>query len=146
MKYEEVYLHAYETISAAKAGLSWINTFASTTAAALTRALTGKHRISVTTIRCLYPWRPTPRAAYTQGSLHPGQVSAYRIGLSVQSNGTSYHLLRIASPYGRCGYLRGHALSLAEGWSGSHGPVIRIWRRHRLKVPFRQPTRRRLWL
>ena len=67
MKYEEVYLHAYETISAAKAGLSWINTFASTTAAALTRALTGKHRISVTTIRCLYPWRPTPRAAYTQG-------------------------------------------------------------------------------
>ena len=34
----------------------------------------------------------------------------------------------------------------AEGWQVNHKHVERIWRREGLKVPQRQPKRRRLWL
>lgn len=55
-------------------------------------------------------------------------------------------ILRIASQYGRYGYRRVHALLLTEGWSVSHGRVMRIWRREGLKEPSRQPKPGRLWL
>ena len=48
--------------------------------------------------------------------------------------------------YGRYGYRRITALLLEEGWKVNHKRVERIWRQEGLKVPKRQPKRRRLWL
>jgi putative transposase len=52
----------------------------------------------------------------------------------------------LAGQYGRYGYRRIHALLEDQGWQVSHGRVMRIWRREGLRVPSRQPKRRRLWL
>lgn len=55
-------------------------------------------------------------------------------------------IVRLASQYGRYGYRRVHALLRSQGWQVCHGRVMRIWRREGLKVPAKQPKRRRLWL
>jgi transposase InsO family protein len=56
------------------------------------------------------------------------------------------HIVRLATQYGRYGYRRVTALLREEGWRVNHKRVERIWRREGLKVPKRQPKRRRLWL
>lgn len=55
-------------------------------------------------------------------------------------------VIRIASQYGRYGYRRVTALLNDEGWSVSHSRIERIWKQEGLKVPQKQPKRRRLWL
>ena len=55
-------------------------------------------------------------------------------------------IIRLAGQYGRYGYRRVHAMLQSQGWSVSHGRVLRIWRREGLRVPRRQPRRGRLWL
>ncbi len=55
-------------------------------------------------------------------------------------------IIRLASQYGRYGYRRITALLHIEGWHVNHKRVERIWRREGLKVPVKQPKRRRLWL
>ena len=55
-------------------------------------------------------------------------------------------IVRLACEYGRYGYRRVTALLRREGWHINHKRVERIWRREGLKVPKRQPRRRRLWL
>jgi putative transposase len=55
-------------------------------------------------------------------------------------------ILELASDYGRYGYRRVTALLRGEGWAVNHKRVERIWRQEGLKVPKRQPKRRRLWL
>jgi len=55
-------------------------------------------------------------------------------------------IVRLAGQYGRYGYRRIHALLRNCGWEVSHGRVLRIWQRESLKVPKKQPKRRRLWL
>lgn len=52
----------------------------------------------------------------------------------------------MASEYGRYGYRWITALQRAEGWWVNHKRVERIWRQEGLKVPAKQPKRRRLWL
>ncbi len=52
----------------------------------------------------------------------------------------------MATQYGRYGYLRVHALLCERGWIVNHKRVERLWRREGLKVPKKQPKRRRLWL
>jgi putative transposase len=52
----------------------------------------------------------------------------------------------MASEYGRYGYRRITALLRSEGWWVNHKRVERIWRQEGLKVPSKQPKRRRLWL
>jgi transposase InsO family protein len=52
----------------------------------------------------------------------------------------------MASEYGRYGYRRITALLRAEGWWVNHKRVEQIWRQEGLKVPAKQPKRRRLWL
>ena len=52
----------------------------------------------------------------------------------------------LASQYGRYGYRRITAMLKNEGWKVNHKRVERIWRREGLKVPKKQPKRRRLWL
>ena len=51
----------------------------------------------------------------------------------------------MACEYGRYGYRRVTALLKTEGWHINHKRVERIWRKEGLKVPKRQPKRRRLW-
>ena len=51
-----------------------------------------------------------------------------------------------ATQYGRYGYRRITVLLRRAGWKVNHKRVERLWRREGLKVPKRQPKRRRLWL
>jgi putative transposase len=55
-------------------------------------------------------------------------------------------IVELATEYGRYGYRRITALLHREGWQVNHKRVERIWRQEGLKVPQRQPKRRRLWL
>jgi transposase InsO family protein len=55
-------------------------------------------------------------------------------------------IIELACQYGRYGYRRITALLKQEGWRVNHKRVMRIWRREGLKVPKRQPKRKRLWL
>jgi len=52
----------------------------------------------------------------------------------------------LATQYGRYGYRRITAMLRQEGWQVNHKRVERIWKREGLKVPKKQPKRRRLWL
>jgi len=55
-------------------------------------------------------------------------------------------IIELACDYGRYGYKRITALLRVEGWCVNHKRVERIWREEGLKVPQKQPKRRRLWL
>jgi putative transposase len=55
-------------------------------------------------------------------------------------------IIQLASEYGRYGYRRVTALLRGEGWLVNHKRVERLWRQEGLKVPMKQPKRRRLWL
>jgi len=55
-------------------------------------------------------------------------------------------MVELASEYGRYGYPRVTALLRAEGFGVNHKRVERLWRREGLKVPQKQPKRKRLWL
>lgn len=55
-------------------------------------------------------------------------------------------ICELACEYGRYGYRRITALLRAEGHVVNHKRVERIWRQEGLKVPQKQPKRRRLWL
>ncbi len=55
-------------------------------------------------------------------------------------------MVELATHYGRYGYRRMTALLREEGFAVNHKRVQRLWRREGLKVPSRQPKRRRLWL
>ena len=55
-------------------------------------------------------------------------------------------MVELASEYGRYGYLKITALLRGEGWKVNHKRVERLWRQEGLKVPSRQPKRKRLWL
>jgi putative transposase len=55
-------------------------------------------------------------------------------------------MVQLASDYGRYGYRRVTALLRTEGWQVNHKRIERLWRLEGLKVPQKQPKRRRLWL
>jgi len=55
-------------------------------------------------------------------------------------------IIKLACHYGRYGYRRITALLRNDGWRVNHKCVERIWRQEGLKVPQKQPKRRRLWL
>jgi len=54
-------------------------------------------------------------------------------------------MIELACLYGRYGYRRIAALLRWEGWKVNHKRVERLWREAGLKVPQKQPKRRRLW-
>jgi putative transposase len=60
--------------------------------------------------------------------------------------GLTADIVALARAYGRYGYRRITALLNEAGWDVSVSRVARIWRREGLKVPVKQPKRRRLWL
>lgn len=55
-------------------------------------------------------------------------------------------MIALTKDYGRYGYRRIHAMLGHAGWVVSRSVVERLWRREGLKVPRKQPKRRRLWL
>ena len=55
-------------------------------------------------------------------------------------------VVKLACDYGRYGYRRITALLNQDGWRVNHKRVERIWREEGLKVPKKQPKRKRLWL
>lgn len=55
-------------------------------------------------------------------------------------------MVRLATQYGRYGYRRVTELLRREGWHVNHKRIERLWRQEGLKVPQKQPKRRRLWL
>jgi len=55
-------------------------------------------------------------------------------------------IIELATQYGRYGYRRITAMLRQKGWQVNHKRVERIWRQEGLKVPQKQPKRRRLWL
>jgi putative transposase len=55
-------------------------------------------------------------------------------------------IIALAIQYGRYGYRRIAALLRNAGWAVNLKRVERIWRREGLKVPAKQPKRKRLWL
>lgn len=55
-------------------------------------------------------------------------------------------MVELATEYGRYGYRRVTGMLRNESWRVNHKRVERLWRREGLKVPSRQPKRRRLWL
>jgi len=55
-------------------------------------------------------------------------------------------VIELATQYGRYGYRRITALLRQEEWQVNHKKIERIWRKEGLKVPKKQPKRRRLWL
>ena len=55
-------------------------------------------------------------------------------------------IVELASVYGRYGSPRITGMLRNEGWNVNHKRVERIWRDEGLKVPKKQPKRRRLWL
>jgi putative transposase len=55
-------------------------------------------------------------------------------------------MVQLASGYGRYGYRKVTALLREEGWRVNHQRIERLWRQEGLKVPQKQPKRRRLWL
>jgi len=55
-------------------------------------------------------------------------------------------MVELATQYGRYGYRKVTALLREDGWKVNHKRIERLWRREGLKVPQKQPKRRRLWL
>jgi putative transposase len=55
-------------------------------------------------------------------------------------------IIALALQYGRYGYRRITALLREVGWRVNRKRVERIWRQEGLKVPQKQPKKRRLWL
>ena len=55
-------------------------------------------------------------------------------------------MVALASDYGRYGYRRITAMLRREGFIVNHKRVERLWKIEGLKIPKKQPLRRRLWL
>ena len=76
----------------------------------------------------------------------PRSTQRYEPHLTDDEDQMTRRIIELASQYGRYGYRRITALLKAEGWHVNHKRVERIWRMEGLKVPGKQPKRRRLWL
>lgn len=76
----------------------------------------------------------------------PRSTQRYIPILSDDEKRLTERIIHLASLYGRYGYRRITAMLRWEGWRVNHKRVERIWRQEGLKVPQRQPKRKRLWL
>jgi putative transposase len=76
----------------------------------------------------------------------PRSTQRHERPVSVEEDHLRARITALASQYGRYGYRRVTAMLRGEGWHLNHKRVERIWRQEGLKVPQKQPRRRRLWL
>lgn len=77
---------------------------------------------------------------------HPRSTQRYDRRVPDDEEELRNDIVKLATDYGRYGYRRIAALLYEDGWRVNHKRVERIWRQEGLKVPKRQPRRRRLWL
>ncbi len=77
----------------------------------------------------------------------PRSTQRYRPKIKDVEDRLIERMIELATKYGRYGYRRITALLQREGWEVNHKRVERLWRREGLKVPQKQPNKRkRLWL
>ena len=76
----------------------------------------------------------------------PRSTQRYQCNIRDSESILTSRIVELACKYGRYGYRRITALLRREGWQVNHKRVERIWRREGLKVPKRQPKRKKLWL
>jgi putative transposase len=75
----------------------------------------------------------------------PRSTQRYPVNLSEEEEALVERIIDLATQYGRYGYRRITALLRSNGLIINHKKVERIWREEGLKVPKRQPKRKRLW-
>ena len=66
--------------------------------------------------------------------------------ITIRETTVREEIVRLACQYGRYGYRRIGIKLRERGWRVNHKCVERIWLQEGLKVPRKQPKRRRLWL
>ena len=76
----------------------------------------------------------------------PRSTQRYQRDLPDDEPALTQAIVHLASQYGRYGYRQVTGLLRNDGWRVNHKRVERIWRQEGLKVPKKQPPRRRLWL
>lgn len=76
----------------------------------------------------------------------PRSTQRYQVRVPNDEPRLIQRIIELATQYGRYGYRRITALLKREGWEVNHKRVERLWRREGLKVPQKQPKRKRLWL
>jgi len=76
----------------------------------------------------------------------PLSTYCYQPRLSGEEEELTERINILAVDFGRYGYRRITALLQMEGWKVNHKRIERLWRTEGLKVPQRQPKRRRLLL
>jgi transposase InsO family protein len=77
---------------------------------------------------------------------HPRSTQRRELVIKTDEEALREEIIATACEYGRYGYRRVTALLRRDGWRVNHKRVERIWRQEGLKVPQKQPKRRRLWL
>ncbi len=76
----------------------------------------------------------------------PRTTQRYHRRVRADEHELTERITELACEYGRYGYRRIAELLVWEDWDVNHKRVERIWRQEGLKVPQKQPKRRRLWL
>jgi len=84
------------------------------------------------------------RACHALGQ--PRSTQRYLASLPNDEAPLVARMIELATQYGRYGYRRIAAMLRAEGWKVNDKRVERLWKREGLKVPSKQPKRKRLWL
>jgi putative transposase len=75
----------------------------------------------------------------------PRSTQRYNTCTSGDEERLIQRIIELARDYGRYGYRRIMALLREEGWQINHKRMLRLWRQEGLKVPSKQPKRKRLW-
>ena len=76
----------------------------------------------------------------------PRSTQRYEARIADDEPRLTRDIIGLAAQYGRYGYRRILELLHWDGWVVNHKRLERIWKAEGLKVPRRQPKRRRLWL
>ena len=76
----------------------------------------------------------------------PRATQRYERVLKIDEPVLVRRMIELTKQYGRYGYRRVTALLQSEGFRVNHKRIERLWRREGLKVPQKQPKRKRLWL
>ena len=75
----------------------------------------------------------------------PRTTQRYKIIIKQDQDVLVNRMTDLAKHYGRYGYRRITALLNQEGFCVNHKRIERLWRREGLKIPHKQPKRKRLW-
>ena len=70
----------------------------------------------------------------------------YRYVIKDDEDDVTAKIIELATQYGRYGYRRITVMLKTLGYDINHKRVERIWKENGLKVPKKQPKRKRLWL